>query len=91
MGSPALDFHVCVPVEITPEMVGQTIGLYVGVEAKAPGGQPTPRQLNTMAEIAAAGGKTFLIDGDTTQLEEWEPTYDRSQRDDRHRDPESEE
>lgn len=92
MGQPALDFHVCMPVLITPEMVGETIGVYVGIETKKPGGKLTPRQINTMAEIAAAGGKTFMIDGDTYELETWEPgdygSDDRAQRDDRHRDPE---
>ena len=89
MGKPALDFHVCVPIEITPEMVGQVVGLYVGVETKAEGKKPTPRQRSTMAEIEAAGGTVFVIDGDTTQLEHWNPGEidDRPQRHDRYRDP----
>jgi hypothetical protein len=59
MGKPALDFHVC------------HRGRYVSVEAKAPGKQPTPRQRQTIDEIIKAGGVVFIIDGDTTQLEQW--------------------
>jgi len=71
MGKPALDFHNCIPVIITQDMVGARIGLYVGIETKAEGGEPTARQLATMAEIVKAGGSVFLIDGDTSELEEW--------------------
>ena len=39
-------------------------GLFVGIEAKAPGEQPTARQEATLAEIRAAGGSTFVIDSD---------------------------
>lgn len=53
-------------------MVGRTVGLYVGVETKAPGGKPTPRQNRTIAEIHAANGVVFVIDGDPLQLYELE-------------------
>lgn len=69
MGAPALDFHVCLPVIITPDMVGQTIGRYVGIETKKPGGRPTPRQLLTMDEIRKAHGIAILIDGNTDAIE----------------------
>lgn len=62
MGSPTLDFICCVPVKITQEMVGQTIGAYLAIETKAPGKKPTPRQEQTIAEITAAGGKVLVID-----------------------------
>jgi hypothetical protein len=68
MGSPALDFHVCLPIVVTQEMVGKTVGLYVGVETKRPGGQPTTRQSRTMDEIRAAHGIALLIDGNTDAL-----------------------
>jgi hypothetical protein len=71
MGQPALDFHVCLPILITPDMVGKRVGLYVGIETKAPGKPMTPRQALTAASVVAAGGKVFLIDGDTQQLKEW--------------------
>jgi len=51
-GSPALDYHVC------------AFGMYLGIETKAPGKLPTPRQSLTMSEIGHAGGFTMVIDGD---------------------------
>lgn len=62
MGAPALDFHTCIPIVITPAMVGKTIGVYVGIEAKAPGKQPTPRQTRTMSDIQDAGGIAICVD-----------------------------
>lgn len=64
MGSPALDFHVCMPILITADMVGTVIGAYVGIETKAPGNAPTIRQLRTMDNIHAAHGIAVVIDGD---------------------------
>ncbi len=69
MGSPSLDFHTCIPVLITPEMVGTTVGLYVGIETKAPGKHPTLRQIRTMEEIRAASGIALLIDGNNDAIE----------------------
>lgn len=46
-------------------------GLAFAIETKAPGGKPTPRQLLIAEEIRRAGGKVFVIDGDTSELEEW--------------------
>lgn len=59
MGAPSLDFICCVA------------GHYFGVETKAPGKKPTPRQELTIAAIKKAGGKTFVIDGDLSELETW--------------------
>ncbi len=63
MGEPALDYHGCFR------------GFYLGIEAKAPGGKPTPRQQRTMREISEAGGSLFLIDSlngaDIAQLVGW--------------------
>ena len=69
MGSPALDFHVCLPVVITQDMVGKTVGLYVGVETKAPGNKPTARQQMTMAEIQRAHGIALVIEDNTDAIE----------------------
>jgi hypothetical protein len=72
MGAPALDFHVCIPIIVTPAMVGKRIGLYAAIETKAPGKHPTPRQVLTIKAIEAAGGKVLVIDGDpTAQVTEW--------------------
>lgn len=51
MGSPTLDF------------IGCAGGRYFGVETKAPGKLPTPRQLATIQQIRNAGGRVFVIDG----------------------------
>lgn len=61
MGKPCLDYH------------GLFHGEYFGIEAKAPGERPTPRQRITMDEIERAGGHTFVIDGDSGvyALEKW--------------------
>lgn len=69
MGSPCLDFACCVPLVITDDMVGRTVGLYVAVETKAEGKKLTPRQLATKTAIEAAHGKVLVIDGDLEQLE----------------------
>lgn len=71
MGSPSLDFHVCMPILITPDMVGSRVGLYVGIETKALGKTMTPRQIATTKAIIEAGGQVFLIDGNTQKLERW--------------------
>ena len=63
------DRIACVPVKITEAMVGQTVGLFVGVEAKRPGRRgeknagATGQQINQLREIIDAGGVALLIDG----------------------------
>lgn len=57
MGAPSLDFICCAN------------GLYLGIETKAPGQKPTPRQLNTMSEIEAANGLTLVVDGSEESLQ----------------------
>lgn len=63
------DRIACVPVKITEAMVGQTVGLFVGVEAKRPGRRgeknagATGQQINQLREIIDAGGVAMLVDG----------------------------
>ena len=57
MGAPSLDFLVCVR------------GMYVGIEAKAPGKKATARQVMTMDSIRDSGGYAFVCDGDIKELE----------------------
>lgn len=57
------DHLACVPVEITPAMVGSTYGMLVGVEAKTKRGKPTALQLNQLAKITQAGGFAALTYG----------------------------
>ncbi len=71
MGSPALDFHVCIPIIVTPGMVGKTIGVYASIEAKAPGKSPTLRQQLTMRDIEQAGGKAFVVDDNCREIAAW--------------------
>jgi hypothetical protein len=40
----------------------------VAIEAKAPGKNPTTRQLHTMAEIFAAGGIAMCVDGSPARM-----------------------
>ena len=58
-GAPALDFYCC------------NKGTFFAIETKAPGKKLTPRQVITKETIEKAGGKVFVIDGDTTELDEW--------------------
>lgn len=54
MGAPSLDYVCCFR------------GLYIAIEAKAPGKKPTPRQHKTMQQIRAAGGYAFVVHDDET-------------------------
>lgn len=50
-GMPTLDDLACLQ------------GRFIGLEAKAPGKKPTPRQEQTIKAIHAAGGIAFWFDG----------------------------
>lgn len=54
-----------------PDFVGIHKGRSIMIEAKAPGGKPTPRQEITIAAIRSAGGQVFVIDGDCSDLITW--------------------
>lgn len=55
----------------TLDYVGCHRGDFFAIETKKPGGKPTARQYQIIARMEAAGGKTFVIDGDLTELEDW--------------------
>jgi len=64
----------------TVDCLGCFRGRFFGIETKAPGGKLTPRQEETLRAIAAAGGATFVIDGDLMSLNElkrWLETIDK--------------
>lgn len=44
------------PVEITPEMVGQTVAVFTAVEVKTPKGRATKEQKNFIEQVRSAGG-----------------------------------
>lgn len=51
MGKPGLDFYLCAG------------GWFIAIETKAPGNKLTERQETTKAEIEAADGIVFVVDG----------------------------
>jgi len=50
------DYIYCVPVKITRQMVGQTVGLFVGIEAKTAKGVQSDLQKIAQVEIEGASG-----------------------------------
>lgn len=56
-GASTLDYLICMR------------GRFIAIETKAPGKKPTDRQKMVIEQIRAAGGATFVIDGDTSELE----------------------
>lgn len=50
------DIIGCYPLTITPDMVGMRVGVFVGVEVKREGKEPTVLQENRIADIQQAGG-----------------------------------
>ena len=60
-GKAGLDFIICAN------------GYFLSVETKAPGNKPTPRQLNTMRDIATSGGAVMVVHDDASlaALEAW--------------------
>ena len=56
MGMKGVPDHLfCLPVKITPDMVGKTYGMFVGVEAKTLTGKPSPMQVIQIARLIKAG------------------------------------
>ena len=58
------DFIGCMPIVITPDMVGKRLGLFVAVETKAPGkvGSTTHNQDRELRGIHEAGGVAIVAD-----------------------------
>jgi len=55
----------------TLDYLAATDGRMFGIETKAPGKKPTPRQRATMRQMENKNIPCFVIDGDLTELEEW--------------------
>lgn len=62
VGAP--DFVACVPLKITPDMVGKTFGVFAGIETKAPGKikNTTPNQKKNLEKIFKADGMAVVVD-----------------------------
>ena len=65
------DHLACAPVVITQDMVGKTFGMFIGIEAKAPGKVPSPTQSIQLAKITCAGGYADFTAG-VAQLDKLE-------------------
>lgn len=64
MGKHGIPDHVaCVPITITPEMVGKRVGIFVAIESKRPTkcNDWTPQQGTQMQQIDEAGGITGVV------------------------------
>lgn len=59
-GRATLDFLACVPVVITPDMVGRTFGAFVAIETKSTGKVATARQNLISAEMMKAGATVVI-------------------------------
>lgn len=72
--TPGIYYHMPVPGGFggtTLDYIGCHRGRFFAIETKKPGGKPTDRQKQIISQIEQTGGKTFVIDGDTTELELW--------------------
>lgn len=57
-------------VEITPDMVGKRLAVFLSVETKAKAGRVSAEQLNWLQQVQAAGGIAIILrEGDQLQLE----------------------
>ena len=57
------DHIACVPLKIRQDMVGQTIGAFVGIEAKQLKKDPSAHQDLQLRNIREAKGMSFVIRG----------------------------
>ncbi len=65
-GNGTPDYIAAVPVEIKPEMVGETYAMFVGIEAKRDGAPPskwTKLQRLTAAHLIRLGGFAWCVFG----------------------------
>lgn len=56
--SDAIGWH---SIEITPEMVGRRVAVFVALEAKSDTGRPTREQMAFIAAVRAAGGIAGIV------------------------------
>lgn len=62
MGATTVDCLACIPVMITKEMVGTTLGVFVAIETKRTKiNEPTKPQEHILKQVMEAGGGAALI------------------------------
>lgn len=74
MNTPGLFYDMPVPSgfgKSTLDYIGCYRGRFFSIETKKPGGVMTERQKQIAAQMRAAGGVVFVVDGDLTELETW--------------------
>ncbi len=54
------DLLAITPVEITPDMVGSTVGVFTAVEVKTTKGRPSKEQVNFIEHIREKGGRAGI-------------------------------
>lgn len=54
------DLFGLVPVTITPEMVGQRVGIFAAIEVKGPSGRVSDQQGAFLRAVAANGGRSIV-------------------------------
>lgn len=73
-GEKGIPDHIyCIPVVITEDMVGKTVGLFVGIEAKTVRGKVSPAQAIKAGEIIDASGIIRTVYGSDNIEQELEP------------------
>ena len=55
------DLFGLVPVKITPDMVGQTVGVFVALEVKAERGKASPQQERFLKAVNDNGGRGAVV------------------------------
>lgn len=76
------DAVLCVPVTITPDMVGRKVGLFVGVETKAPGKRRNLSDLQKVQkERIQLNSGIYVVVDDVGQLDSELPFVAQGERD----------
>jgi hypothetical protein len=72
------DIIACLPMTVTQAMVGKRVGLFVGIETKAPGKENTltPNQKRQLNGIRNSGGFALVLTDPTQLLDVLEATPD---------------
>lgn len=67
------DFICSIPTVITADMVGQTVGIFVGIEAKTIKGKVSPLQTQCLDEIATSQGAAMVVWGsdDVSRIDDY--------------------